>query len=1004
MTAPAPGAPWHKESYDRFLNERLPELLAARLSLDAYRVEPAGTYACNLSMTLNGTTVEIVGVACPDEHGVFEVEGVRRVVVPLASREELDQAEIRCVGEQLADFIEPRLNGGAETRLGEWTAEFLKAEGQTLADENGLSRLEHTRAIVIDVPRGDQKIGVPGQLGRTCPIMTPEGPNVGKVLFLARGATIRDGRLIATDGPPADNLSVGASCIPLLHHDDTNRALMGANMMRQWIVPPEPEPALVQTGLEPDVPESWCGRNLLTAYVPWGVATFEDGIVVSESGAKRLSFGAPLEPGDKVSNRHGTKGVISRILPDDEMPHLANGTPAEIVYSFMGIPSRMNFGQVREAVLGRIAKVTGEPILAPPFGGPSNGELRELLAAAGLPENGMEVLRMGKAGPPLDRPSTVGVVYWGLTHHLVRGKLRWWGWGGSFHGQRRGEMEYWALRDAGAVENITEAFNTCSCERDGVDTLAGEIANRTFEPSPPPTPMFRHLRRRLAAGGIRMDFDGERVTFALTPPEGETLELACPVPHPWLDDAQVTAVGTLPGEPEFERLVAANEGARRVLDGNVPETLAARARGNVAGRVAEFFESLRRPEGSDLKGRIVAGGRVAFSGRSVITPGIDLHHDQVGVPDEMAWDLFGPFVARELGNTEAVAGRTDAAAKKLDELMAASWVIVNRAPTLHEACHIAFHPVRIPGRALRLHSLACMSLNADFDGDQIAVFLPVTPEAQKEAGEKLSLVAHLKRDPKLLRWMCPSLGALWGLAALGQSAEGRRELAELAGRDVAAEAGIVTKAGVVAAARAVFERDGAEAALDLSERLMWRGFEAAKRSGGSICVFAAEDLSAPPPFDPLTLESWTQCLDGLKDAAAARREYGSAELGAQLLALHCGARGNLLQFVVGLTCRTVVDERGDLVYIPRGMIDGLEPEQYFACTVGARRGLGQTALNVVKWGLERRDACVPRGLSVLARGMAAKNAGPILARAAANGEVDPLTDPDARLFVGLTPL
>jgi len=859
-----------------------------------------------------------------------------------------------------------------------------------------------TREFIL--PRGKQRLGVPGQLGRTCPIMTPEGGNVGKVLSVARGAAIRDGKFVAADGPPTEKLSVGAACIPLLQHDDANRALMGANMMRQWLVPPEPEPALVQSGLEPDVPEFWCGRNLLTAFVPWGVGTFEDGIVVSQSAAKKLSFDAPLEPGDKLSNRHGAKGVVSQVLADDEMPHLADGTPAEIVYSFMGVPSRMNYGQVREAVLGRVAKTTGETIVAPPFGGPSNDEVRELLAGAGLPENGMEVVRMGKGGPPLDRSSTVGVVYWGLTHHLVREKLRWWGWGGSFHGQRRGEMEYWALRDAGAFENIVESFNTCSCEREGIETLSEAIASGKFEPSPPPTPMFRRLQRRLAAGGIRMDFDGERVTFGLATPPGEALTLACPVPHPWLRGAEVTKVGRLPGEDDFERLVEANDGARRVLDGNVPERLAIRARENLAHRVAEFLESLRRPEGSDLKGRIVAGGRVSFTGRSVITPGIGLRYDQVGLPDEMAWTLFAPFVTNRLGDPKAVADRTEEAEQKLDELMAASWVIVNRAPTMHEACHIAFHPVRVPGRAIRLHPLACVPLNADFDGDQVAVFLPVTPEAQREAGEKLSLAGHLQRDPKLVRWMSPSLGSMWGLAHLGRTAEGRKELAELAGADLAPPGGIVTKTSIVAAVRGALERDGAQAALEFSERLMRRGFEAAKKSGGSICAFAGEGLPAPPPLDPVTLASCTECHDDLADAAMARRDYDSVELGAQLLAMHSGARGNARQFVVGLICRTVVDERDNLVYIPRGMIDGPGPEQYFACTIGARRGLGQTALNSVQWGLERRDACVPRGLSVLARAMRARNAGRVIAPAAASNEVDPLTDPDARLFVGLKPL
>ena len=140
--------------------------------------------------------------------------------------------------------------------------------------------------------------------------------------------------------------------IPLLEHDDPNRILMGANMMGQWIIPPDPEPALVQTGFEPDAPNFWCGRNLLTAFISWGGDTIEDGIVISESCAHRLGYPQPAEPGDKISNRHGSKGVISRIMPDNLMPHLPDGTPVELIYSFMGVPGRLNFRPDSRSIVG----------------------------------------------------------------------------------------------------------------------------------------------------------------------------------------------------------------------------------------------------------------------------------------------------------------------------------------------------------------------------------------------------------------------------------------------------------------------------------------------------------------------------------------------------------------------------------------------------------------------------------------------------------------------------
>ena len=994
MTAPVPPAPWHKESFDLFITQRLPGLLAERTSLESYAVEPAGDHACTVSIAVGGASVEIHDVPQPDDDGVFEVDGIRRVVVPLASREELDRAEVRCVGDQLYDFIEPRVGDGSTLPLAEWVREFLAGVGP-LDEQNYLARLEHTRRICVDVPRGQQKIGVPGQLGRTCPLMMPEGPNIGKIMHLARGALIRDGRILPADGPPEERLAVTTACIPCLQFDDPNRALMGANMMRQWLPPDQPEPALVQSGFEPDDPAAWCGRNLLTAYVPWGADTFEDAIAISQSCADRLSHHSPVEPGDKLSNRHGAKGVVSRILPDDQMPHLADGTPAELVYSFMGLPSRMNFGQVREALLGRVARATGRPVVVPPFGGPDNPALHAMLADAGLPENGMEQLRLGKDGPPLRRLSTIGYVYWGRTHHLAAGKL-----GvspGGARGNRQSHLEYIALRDLGAFETILEQYNTRSEEHQGFAQLPGRLAAGDVEQALPPTPVFADLQKRLAAAGITAALGPDGAAFALAQSGDDALQLACAVQHPWLDGQELRSVPRSAGVA-FQALADTNAQTAKVLAGNVPETLADRSRHALQSAVDRYFHGLVSRD------QLRMTGRVTFSGRAVIAPSDDLRLDQVGIPNDIAWPLFGPLVERELGDPNRVTDRTEAAAAKLDEIMARTWVIINRAPSMYPGALLAFHGVRVPDRVIRMHPLACMSMNADFDGDQVAVFLPVTEAGQREAGAKLSVRARLGNDPGLVRFFTPTLGAMFGLASKSLDRGGREELRAIVGVDVAVEAGIATRDSIKDAVRAVVDRDGVERALELSEQLMRLGFDAAKRSGGSLCAFAGGHFSAPDAPRPLTERTVFDQLDELEDAVTARRDYDSPELGAQLLAMHSHARSSPLQFVTGLICRTVADEHRHLLFIPRAGIDGLEPDQYFTCCIGARRGLGQVAMECLRMGSDLYKTHAPRGLNVLARAIRARRPGRVLARAAANGEVDPLTDVDARLFVGLPSL
>src|SRR5579872_2247726 len=310
MTA-LPAAPWHTASYDRLIGERLPALLAQRLPLGGYRVEPADASACHIHVTLTTDGSEVSAtyerVPRPDEAGIFQIDGMPYVAVPTASCDDLDLAEIRCAGEQLYDYVEARLGHApaglawdeAQLRswlpLDGWVRDFIAGAGP-LDTTNLLARSTHLRRLLLP---NRTKMFTRGHFGRTCPIETPEGPNIGRILVVARGAQIRDGKLVIVDDRPEAALGLSASTIPFLENCDPCRLLMGANMLRQWMPLPDPEPALIQTGNEPDDPAFWCGRNLLTASASGGWPTFEDGIVISESCARRLGGASPAEPGDK---------------------------------------------------------------------------------------------------------------------------------------------------------------------------------------------------------------------------------------------------------------------------------------------------------------------------------------------------------------------------------------------------------------------------------------------------------------------------------------------------------------------------------------------------------------------------------------------------------------------------------------------------------------------------------------------------------------------------------
>ncbi len=176
-----------------------------------------------------------------------------------------------------------------------------------------------------------------------------------------------------------------------------------------------------------------------------------------------------IQVGDKMAGRHGNKGVVSRVLPEEDMPYLPDGTPVEIVLNPLGVPSRMNVGQILETHLGWAAKALGVKVASPVFDGASESEIKDLLKKAKLPTSGQTVLTDGRTGEPFGSPVTVGNMYVLKLHHLVDDKIHARSIGpyslvtqqplggkAQFGGQRLGEMEVWALQAYGAASTLQE--------------------------------------------------------------------------------------------------------------------------------------------------------------------------------------------------------------------------------------------------------------------------------------------------------------------------------------------------------------------------------------------------------------------------------------------------------------------------------------------------------------------------------------------------------------------
>ena len=237
-----------------------------------------------------------------------------------------------------------------------------------------------------------------------------------------------------------------------------------------------------------------------------------------------------ISVGDKMAGRHGNKGVVSRILPPEDMPFLADGTPLDIVLNPLGVPSRMNIGQVLEVHLGIAARKLGWKVMTPVFDGAHMEDITELLKQAGLSPDGKATLYDGRTGEPFDNPVTVGIMYYLKLHHLVDDKIHARSTGpyslvtqqplggkAQFGGQRFGEMEVWALEAYGAAYTLQEILTFKSDDVNGRVKAFEAIVKGQNIPTPGVPESFKVLVKELQSLALDvrvLDKNGEEIELS----------------------------------------------------------------------------------------------------------------------------------------------------------------------------------------------------------------------------------------------------------------------------------------------------------------------------------------------------------------------------------------------------------------------------------------------------------------------------------------------------------
>jgi DNA-directed RNA polymerase subunit beta len=227
-----------------------------------------------------------------------------------------------------------------------------------------------------------------------------------------------------------------------------------------------------------------------------------------------------LSVGDKVAGRHGNKGVVAKILPEEDMPYLPDGTPVQIVLNPLGVPSRMNIGQVLETHLGAAAHALGIKVSTPVFAGGTVGEIKETLREAGLDEDGKSILNDGRTGKPFEQRVTVGHIYMMKLSHLVDDKIHARSIGpyslvtqqplggkAQFGGQRFGEMEVWALEAYGAAYTLQELLTVKSDDVAGRSRIYEAIVKGENPPEPGIPESFNVLVKELQSLCLDVQFE-----------------------------------------------------------------------------------------------------------------------------------------------------------------------------------------------------------------------------------------------------------------------------------------------------------------------------------------------------------------------------------------------------------------------------------------------------------------------------------------------------------------
>lgn len=231
-----------------------------------------------------------------------------------------------------------------------------------------------------------------------------------------------------------------------------------------------------------------------------------------------------ISVGDKMAGRHGNKGVISKVLPEEDMPFLADGTPVDILLNPLGVPSRMNVGQILETHLGWAAQKLGFKAVTPVFDGASEEELRACLKEAGIPESGKSYLFDGRTGERFEQPVTVGYIYMLKLHHLVDDKVHARATGpyslitqqplggkARFGGQRFGEMEVWALEAYGAAYVLQELLTVKSDDVEGRTKIYESMVKgeNTLEAGTPAS--FDVLTNEIRGLALNMQLEKKRI-------------------------------------------------------------------------------------------------------------------------------------------------------------------------------------------------------------------------------------------------------------------------------------------------------------------------------------------------------------------------------------------------------------------------------------------------------------------------------------------------------------